>query len=866
MAIPTPMSKVIPVNLDFKNSSISNWKPFNTGMAFWTNDIGTAFLEFSTELDLTGTVASIVLENQYDKSLVQKTITEITSSPFYYQLGDEIQHEGRWFVQISITKDTKTIVSNSFAFMVNASVGHGKVARLVSIETFETLATQLTALQSSINNYLTTAQESEAIRVSTYEELLTDGVLTTNIENKLNNLESTYAPDLFSVKQQLADKVSLTGSGQVGWANIAQDARLQIIGTTPPAVVGDNSVITSNLTDRAVATSKLSDNAIDAILKIKQIEDNRNYLPLTYALGSVDAGTGAVGADPWWAVSSLFTADVPLSVKLSGGYKVSYYTYNLDGSYVNYSAWVATDFTLAADKKYRFAVLNSADGITTADVDNVYYNILVADGAHFRQVGSEDITNGAVSPEKLYDEFYFKQYPFTKDAGLFKSELGGGLGAISSLVIRDLFFKAKTNERYYVNDLYPTGNNKRKISIRNVSGSDAVWFEAAQADGNPYVLSGETELVSLTDGIEIVGYAEVDWSKANDYGTNFLLVDTEVLPMTHYLSPPTSVTFYNADDYPAVVGRELNLYYDNFVQTKNMDEIYFRLFTTIVGIQQFDDGIRITPTVGDIGVKSITVDVYDARDSRFIDHVTFTITTVADAVLATQKKALFIGDSLTDDKAMVPEIKDMLGANFTLYGTRGTAPYNHEGRSGWSAAGYNTTADNNPFYNPVSQQFDFAYYMTNHPEFADVDIVNIFLGRNDGYGAWTAPAVAVLVNSVKAYDATIDVVLMSPYNTALSNKGETITTPTYRYRTDIWLAINGFNTVFGNRENEGIYIVPTHINLDTAHDYPHVEVAVSARNPELVTRTTDVIHPSDYGYKKLADVWYNWFVSKYLTV
>ena len=306
MAIPTPMSKVIPVNLDFKNSSISNWKPFNTGMGFWTNDIGTAFLEFSTELDLTGTVASIVLENQYDKSLVQKTITEITSSPFYYQLGDEIQHEGRWFVQISVKKGEETIVSNSFAFMVNASIGHGKVARLVSIETFETLATQLTALQTDISNYLETAETNEAIRVSTYDEivlaeetrkeaedireandisrgatatadntrantdhstavldhstaltdhststtdhttaladhsiassdhstavtdhtrantdhitaladhtsyegLLTDGVLATNIENKLLYLETTYAPELNSVKQQLAEAVT----------------------------------------------------------------------------------------------------------------------------------------------------------------------------------------------------------------------------------------------------------------------------------------------------------------------------------------------------------------------------------------------------------------------------------------------------------------------------------------------------------------------------------------------------------------------------------------------------------------------------------------------------------------------------------
>jgi hypothetical protein len=280
MTEPTALSKIIPVNLDFNSSSSLNWKPFNTGRAFWTKDIGTAFLEFSTELDLTGTVASIVLENQHDKSLVQKTISGITASPFYYQLGDEIQHDGRWFVQISVTKGEETIVSNSFAFMVNASIGHGKVARLISIETFETLATQLTLLQTSINDYLTTAQESESIRVSTYEEvvlaeqerkdaedtrkaismadhttaqtdhmtaasdhsisqsdhsisltdhttatedhgiavtdhmtaasdhasyegLLIDGVLTTNIENTLQNLETTYSPRLLSVEQQL---------------------------------------------------------------------------------------------------------------------------------------------------------------------------------------------------------------------------------------------------------------------------------------------------------------------------------------------------------------------------------------------------------------------------------------------------------------------------------------------------------------------------------------------------------------------------------------------------------------------------------------------------------------------------------------
>lgn len=216
-------------------------------MGFWTNDIGTAFLEFSTELDLTGTVASIVLENQYDQSLVQKTITEITSSPFYYQLGDEIQHEGRWFVQISVKKGEETIVSNSFAFMVNASVGHGKVARLVSIETFETLATQLTALH-------TIALADHA----SYEGLLTDGVLATNIENKLLYLETTYAPELNSVKQQLAD---IDADLQAGIGALTADA--EVVTARNSSITGKTfSVLDARFEDVEADTTMMGTNLV----------------------------------------------------------------------------------------------------------------------------------------------------------------------------------------------------------------------------------------------------------------------------------------------------------------------------------------------------------------------------------------------------------------------------------------------------------------------------------------------------------------------------------------------------------------------------------------------------------------------------
>ena len=98
------------------------------------------------------------------------------------------------------------------------------------------------------------AIDSEAIQSETSFTALTMALVS------VQNLESTYAPELLSVKQQLAEidlnKVDKNGSGQVGWANIAQDAREQIIGSTPPAVVGTNSVLTPSITDNAVTWAK----------------------------------------------------------------------------------------------------------------------------------------------------------------------------------------------------------------------------------------------------------------------------------------------------------------------------------------------------------------------------------------------------------------------------------------------------------------------------------------------------------------------------------------------------------------------------------------------------------------------------------
>jgi hypothetical protein len=55
---------------------------------------------------------------------------------------------------------------------------------------------------------------------------------------------------------------------------------------------------------------------------------------------------------------------------------------------------------------------------------------------------------------------------------------------------------------------------------------------------------------------------------------------------------------------------------------------------------------------------------------------------------------------------------------------------------------------------------------------------------------------------------------------------------------------------------DNVFITPMYLNVDRYHDYPTVEEQESQRNPTLVVRQTNNVHPSRYGYYKFADVYY----------
>lgn len=220
------------------------------------------------------------------------------------------------------------------------------------------------------------------------------------------------------------------------------------------------------------------------------------------------------------------------------------------------------------------------------------------------------------------------------------------------------------------------------------------------------------------------------------------------------------------------------------------------------------------------------------------------------------KKIILIGDSLTNAKGFASYLKQN-NNNLTLYGTRQTDGYRHEGRYSWSSSNYLHDASynglSNPFYNPSSGTFDFSYYINNNPSYSDVDIVNIFLGRNDGYDSTELiPNLDKMISSIKAYNNNIIVTVFGAYDVAYDNSGAgrfMQNNDRFNYLSNQYnqRIIRHFKDTAYNK----VYLIMASMNLDDVYDYETEEVDVSNVDTTKVSLYTNNVHPKESGYAKL---------------
>lgn len=225
------------------------------------------------------------------------------------------------------------------------------------------------------------------------------------------------------------------------------------------------------------------------------------------------------------------------------------------------------------------------------------------------------------------------------------------------------------------------------------------------------------------------------------------------------------------------------------------------------------------------------------------------------------KKVLFIGDSKTDANVYTQCLLDMFAndpMSIQLLGTRGNTDTNrHEGRSGWSAKNYvlndayRGVIEDSPFYNPNTQTFDFSYYMAQNG-YSGVDYVFINLGTNDAddYANFIS-YYRTMIDSIRAYNSSIIIGVWVPAPFA--------TFGGYTHRTNdsqTFQMMEAIIDAFDNEESKAnkIFVIPTHMNINTEYDYPWKDVPYTTEKPECTYRVcTDQIHEAN-GYYKDANV------------
>lgn len=314
------------------------------------------------------------------------------------------------------------------------------------------------------------------------------------------------------------------------------------------------------------------------------------------------------------------------------------------------------------------------------------------------------------------------------------------------------------------------------------------------------------------------------------------------------------------DSYTLLVGTQTCFEVDQFVLGLASDMYTSFKYSGTGEVRLTPGSIAIKPTAAETAHLTFYIRKFISGRLEVIYSKTVKLVSIYPAPLPLV--GLVIGDSRISDGTLVNTLKSNFGASLTLIGTLKTSDgVAHEGRGAWSTANYALTSEalgrENPFLNPGKSKFDFEYYLA-RTGLSCPDFVVFNLGANDDYSALSIQYYTEMINSILAYNAahrkSVKILIMTEYLSPPD--GYSIS-----YITDIAvkreLQFEYFSrqyAAFGNRETEGIYLIPNYIVIDNDADRIWGEVSVSERGGRNEMAITDVIHLSASGYKKEADI------------
>ena len=358
-----------------------------------------------------------------------------------------------------------------------------------------------------------------------------------------------------------------------------------------------------------------------------------------------------------------------------------------------------------------------------------------------------------------------------------------------------------------------------------------------------------------------------------EFGSAHLLPEFAPVKDTFLLNLPSKLY--------ALVGEELNIYFDNLVDGHDTDYV----FNVDCGVgRQLERCYRVEPT--EAGTYTLSISATNREGVTVRKNSTLYVADTS-AGSGVTRSLIVLGDSTTNNSIAVTKLNTNYATdvmNLETIGTRGRDANMHEGRSGWTFRAYFTVQTDsgapdvfNPFFNPETETFDAAYYFANSG-IKKPDWFFINLGINDTFG-YTLDSILEgvidglnsmcdsMIASIKeaSPNTKIGVVLTIPPNYSQDAFGKAYkcgqTRARYKHNNVIW--VDNQIRRYENREEEGIYLIPIHTNLDTKYNMGMETNYHNKRNTTMTYEspiTNGGVHPVDSGYWQIADV--HWFFLK----
>ena len=294
-------------------------------------------------------------------------------------------------------------------------------------------------------------------------------------------------------------------------------------------------------------------------------------------------------------------------------------------------------------------------------------------------------------------------------------------------------------------------------------------------------------------------------------------------------------------------GEPLRIYYQNLIQKSLRDNYYLKVEGNETDKSQMKDYIDIKPVKGKTPIK---FGLYEDGELIASDQTEIIVNKQRTNLL----KGMLIGDStiITNGKGYVTQrISKSFGENIQLFGTMGDGNNKYEGRGGWRAEMYRTPEkylnQDNPFYNPEIEDFDFEYYIENQG-YEDLDFVILNFGINDVFNYKSSVELNndlmkimtnynKLIESIKEYDNNIRIALNltippSSKKDSFNNNPE-INHTQERVKENNFIWVKKMIEYYS--ESEDIDLVPIYTVIDTKENY------------------ADAVHPNVEGYNQIAD-------------